>query len=126
VAGFADIVRAGVAVADSLTSTLQKEVLHQSFSEATKDGYLKVTWVGGTFRKALIESVNQQARASQGGRDDGTVVYATTKLTLIRPVFVDPRDRFTLPDGRIGLIVSVNGLVDPDTGRLYLVEVFLG
>lgn len=122
-AGFADLVRSGVALADALTATLQKDVIHQTWSAATKDDYGKVTWAAGTTRKAIIEP-----RIRQVKNDKGEVVISTATLTFPRPVAVDPRDRFTLPDGKVALIASTSGaVVDPDAvnGLGYITQVFL-
>lgn len=120
-AGFADLVRNGVALADSLTATLQEDVVHQTWATATKDDYGKVTWRAGTTRKAIVEPRMRQVK-----NDKGEVVISTATLTFPRPVVVDPRDRFTLPDGRVALIASTSGaVVDPDTGAGYLTQVFL-
>lgn len=124
-AGFADLIRNLVAVADSLTSTLQGTVQHYAWSSATKDSYGKVTWAAATPRQCVIEF---NARVVREDRDQpGNVVTLNgTKLTFPRPVAVDPRDRFTLPGSLSqSLVLDVAGVVDPDTSSVYATEVLL-
>lgn len=123
-AGFADLVRNMVAVADALTATLQATVQHFAWSGATKDAYGKVTWAAATPRQCVVEP---NARLVREDRDQpGNVVTMNgTRLTFPRPVAVDTRDRFQLPSGAMGLILDVEGVTDPGTNAVYATEVFL-
>jgi hypothetical protein len=66
----------------------------------------------------------------------GAEVLQIATVTIIGPVAangaderrepVDPRDRITLPNGFSGPILDVGGVVDPDTGSPYSVQVILG
>ena len=121
-AGFADLVRSMVALADGLTSTLQAPVTHYAYAGATVDDSQKVTWGVGTVRLALVEDVNVIVKNAQG-----QMVNATTKVTFLRPVAVNARDKFILPDGRTAPVARIGGFTDPDAmGRSYLREVWLG
>ena len=121
-AGFADLVRSLVAVADGLTDSLQVAVTHYSYASATKDATQKVTWGSGVSRKALVEDVHTMVRDQQG-----QMVLVTTKVTFLRSFAIDARDRIVLPGGKEAPIARIAGLVDPDgiAGGRYLLEVWL-
>ena len=120
-AGWASLVEKLVNVADKITATLQANVSHYAFSGATVDVYEKVTPGAPVVRACVVESTRRLFRLA-----DGTEVLSRTKLTFPRPVAVDPRDKFVLPDGTTGPILDVVGVVDPVTNALYATEVFLG
>jgi len=120
--GLADIIRGGIAVADSLTDTLQTEVAHYQYSEATVDDTGKVTWGPRHVRKAVVEHARTHQREK-----DGRMVLSDTQLTFPRPFFVDPRDRFVLPDGTgDGPPNRIAGVVDPLTNKRYMTQVWVG
>jgi hypothetical protein len=122
VAGFADLVVSLVAVADSVTGTLQSTVTHYAFSGATVDAYNKPTsWGTGVSRQAVVERSSKLIRLATGD-----TVIASYKVTFPRPVAVDPKDRITLPGSVEGPILSVEGVVNPTTNEVYAVEVFMG
>jgi len=130
-AGFTDIVRAGVAVADSVTATLQAPVEHHAWISEDRRG--EPTFAPLIIRQAIVERKQRLIRAA-----DGRVIAVNTKLTFPRPIEangaadrrepIDPRDKFVLPDGTTGPVLNVEGIVDPDTltGAGYMVEVWLG
>jgi len=129
VAGFADIVRDGIALADELTATLQATVQHEAWTG--QSGYGDATYAAAVDHLALVSK-----RVRERRRADGSIVVTMAKVTFLRPVEangtagrqepVDPRDRITLPDGSTGPIVDAAGLVDPDTGAPYQTSVWLG
>lgn len=128
-AGFADLVRSGVALADSLTTTLQPSVTHEAWTG--NDGEGGYTYATGVSRAALVERKQKMVRSSTGEE-----VMSTHVVTFLRPIAaqgtsgrqepIDPRDRITLPDGTRSSILSINAFIDKDTGRGYLHEVYLG
>lgn len=121
-AGFADLVRDLVVVADGITSSLQANVTHYAFSGATLDAYGKVTSWGAPFvRTAVVERVYKQVRNAEG-----TTREAAYSVTFPRPVAIDPRDRLVLPGSVEGPILNVSGVVNPGTAEVYAVEVLLG
>ena len=124
-AGFADLVRSLVQVADQLTDSLQASVTHYAWASATKDAYGKVTWGAGTARKCVVLegaglTVND-VEAPGGYRTE-----KTTKLIFPRPVAIDMRDKFALPGGREAFVKRIDGVIDPDTSGTYATEVYLG
>jgi hypothetical protein len=121
-AGLADIIRSGIATADSITSTLQADVLHYRYSEATVDDSGKITWGSPHQRKAVVEHARTHQRDKEGRE-----VLSDTQLTFPRPFDVDPRDRFVLPDGTgDGPPNRVAGVVDPVTKKVYMIQIWIG
>ncbi len=128
-AGFADIIRSGVAIADNLTQSLQPNVLHEAF--VGKDGEGGYSYATGVQRAALVERKTKMVRNAQGEE-----VVSTHVVTLLRPVAangspgrrepIDPRDKFTLPDGSKPKILSIQDFTDKDTGSGYFYQVYLG
>jgi hypothetical protein len=116
------LVRSGVALANTLTASLQAVVLVQSWLSQDALGTPGYGPVVAT--RALVEAKTRRLTAV-----DGREVLATTKLTLLEPRTVTTRDRLTLPDGSTPPILAVEGLVDPGAtvpGQPYLVEVWMG
>lgn len=128
--GLDDIVRAGVALADSITTTLQVAVSHEAWTG--QDAFGEATYAAATFPLAIVEQKVSQVRS----RLTGQMIMTKAKVSFLRPIApngaagraepVDTRDRITLPDGFTGPIVAVNSLTDPTTSRGYLTEVYLG
>jgi hypothetical protein len=121
-AGFADLVRDLVGLADGLTNTLQEDVSHYRFVDATTNDYNEIVWGNNPMiMKALVERGVTLRKSVEG---DITSIKAT-KITLLRPTLVDPKDKFVLADGTEGRIVNLKGLDDPDIRQPYLVEIFI-
>jgi hypothetical protein len=127
--GFDDLVRDGIALATTLTSDLQDNVVLSRWTGV--DGYNKPTYADPVTHPALIENKQRQIRLP-----GGEVIQSRTKVTFLHPMTahgaakrkepLDPRDKIVLPDGRTGPILDVKGLIDPSTGFPYMIEVFLG
>jgi hypothetical protein len=121
-AGYADTVRAGVALANAQTATLQVPIGIERWGGQDALGaplYGPLTPV-----RALVEAKTRVVRAT-----DGREVLATTKLTILQPITLSVLDRITLPDGRQPPLISVEGLVDPGAavpGQPYLTEAWCG
>lgn len=126
---FDDLVRSGVALADSLTAPLQGTVTHEAWTATTALG--EKTFAAGVGRKAIIELKTRERQTS-----DGRTILTTAKITFLRPIAahggagrkepIDSRDRLTLPDGSTDPVADVDALIDPDTGRGYYATVYLG
>lgn len=122
-AGFDQLVRTLVGVANNLTASLQANVTLYSYANATVDDSGHITdWGAGALLSALVENVNTLTRNQQG-----ELVLATTKITFLQPVLIDVRDRIVLPDGKSAPIARISGLIDPgSTGpQHYLTDVYL-
>ncbi|HVJ72031.1 MAG TPA: hypothetical protein VM531_11100 [Sphingomicrobium sp.] len=112
-----------VAILDSVTQSLglQSEVVHFHWTSQSDDGVKAFTPAAGTKRKATWD---KRVRIVAGL--NGQQVTSTSSLIFPRPIDVDARDEFTLPDGKLGLIVSLSGFGDPVTKKPFATEVFLG
>jgi hypothetical protein len=112
-----------VKIIDDVTQQLklQSEVVHFHFASQDTNGAKTFAPANGTKRKATWD---KRTRIVAGF--DGQQVTAASSLIFPRPIDVDPRDEFTLPDGKLGLIVSLSGFGDPDTRKPFATEVFLG
>lgn len=127
-AGLADVVRAGVAAAHTITQSLQADVSLARYTG--QDAFGAVTYAAAADYPALVEyKVRLHETAS------GKLVQTRAKVTFLtvippngaanRTEPIDSRDRIVLPDGTTGPIVDVEGLVNPDTERPYLVECWI-
>ena len=126
---FDDLIRTGVALADSLTGSLQATVTHEAWIGSDEFG--KASFATGVGRPAIVERRNRERQMS-----DGRTILTTAKITFLRPIPangatgrkepIDSRDRLTLPDGSTDPVADVEALVDPDTGRGYYAVVYLG
>lgn len=119
-AGFDQLIRDLVGVANNLTASLQGNVTHYLWAESVVDDSGKITWGVGTARPALLEHVNTLTRNQQGD-----LILATTKIMFLEPVLIDVRDRIVLPDGKSAPIARVSGLLDPVSGGPYVTELYL-
>jgi len=127
--GLRDLVASGVALADNLTADLQPTVQHEAWTG--NDGFGGATYATAVPRAALVERKQKQVLNPQGQE-----VLSEHTITLLRPIAangapdrfepIDPRDRFTLPDGTTGPILSIESFTDRVTGAGYFAQVFLG
>lgn len=123
------IVRNAVSLADSLTESLQAEVMHSAWIEA--DAYGEPVFAAAVGRLAIVEERVRERQLSSG-----RVIMSRAKVTFLRPVPpngaagrvepVDTRDLIVLPSGNSWPIIDVAGLVDPTTDLPYFGEILLG
>jgi hypothetical protein len=128
-AGFADLVASALVLADSLTSTLQASVSYEAW--IAKDGFDEPTYAAAVSLPALIERKSKLVIDKEGRE-----VRSEHTITLLRPIPsngaagreepIDPRDKFTIPDGTTGIVAAVETLVNPNTGAGYYQIVSLG
>lgn len=126
---FDDIIRQGVALAHSLTTSLQANVVLHRWSQSS--GFGEAVYAAPITVTALIEQ-KQRLHAMSSGQ----TILTRAKITILTPLAplgasgrtepIDVRDKLILPDGTTGPIVDVEGLVDPDTNRPYLYEIWMG
>lgn len=120
--GLADIVRSGIATANSLTTSLQVPVQHYRYADATIDDTGKVTWGAPIVRMGIIENARKQERQKEG-RD----VSSDVQVTFVSPFDIDTRDKMVLPDGNGDTVINrVAGVFDPLTKRTYMTQVWIG
>lgn len=127
--GVLDILRNGIALADSLTADLQDTVTHEAWTGQDFNG--KPTYAVGITRAAIVE---RKQRLIKG--IDGREVMSTHYVGFIRPISpngaagrqepVDPRDRITLSNGSTGPIVSLDGFMDRAFDRPMYTQIYLG
>jgi hypothetical protein len=116
--GLDALVRSGVAMAKSLTASLQPTVSHAAY--VSRNEYGVPTYATAVDRPALVEVKSRWLR-----RTDGSELVARATVTILENVTVTPLDKIMLPDGSTGPILDVQGLADP-AGGLFYVQVFLG
>jgi hypothetical protein len=117
----ADLVRAGVAMANAITRDggLQVTVQHYPAAAATRDVFGKPAPVAPVTRQALVTYETRVVANATGGT---TVSYA--QLVFLEDVAISERDRLVLGQAT-GPIVKIVQMADP-AGRGFLTEVWLG
>lgn len=127
-----DILRAGVALADSLTKGLQCSVQWEAYTGQGANGR---QYAAPVTLSAIVDFTTRQYVSK-----DGKVSTIAATVTVVGDVLpngavtvpprrepIDPKDRITLPNGFTGPIVSAPGAVmDPSTGRGLIHEIMLG
>lgn len=127
--GLDSLVRAIVATANHVTSTLQCNV---TFYAWISDGdNSEPTYASPITLRAVVD-LRQRRITSSTGED----IIQKARITFVGPVEpngasnrrepIDPRDKIVLPNGYTGPILNVLGPVDPSTGDPYAPEVILG
>lgn len=128
-----EILAAGVAVANSLTSGVQVSCTLEAW--IGQDAYGAATYAQPVTFRAVLDRTQKQIVSATG-----KVIYIMATLTVVgdlaangtstsppRREPIDPRDIITLPDGATGPIVdSPDSVTDPVTGRGFIQQVMLG
>ena len=122
-----NVLRSGVALADSITKPLQGLVSYQR--ETGTDGY-GPTYAAAVSLHAIIDYKAVQVRTKEGVL---TATRATIMLLNIAEVVaatsgagIGNNDVFTLPDGDTGPTLDLSGFVDAGTGHPIATTVMLG
>lgn len=113
------LIRCALTTADAVTAGLQATVGHAAY--LTQDAFGKPTYATAVSRQAVVELTEKPVRTLEGHER-----LSIARITFPRPVAIDLRDRFTLPDGRTAPILTLAGVADPSTGARYATEVALG
>lgn len=117
--GLLDTVRAGVDLANRLTTDLQATVTHKVFVSSGGAGKSVYTDVP---RKALVTRKQRLVRSSSGDMS-----MSQAQVVFLDPgVVVKELDKIVLPDGTSGPILNTDGFVDAGTGKPILTQVYLG
>lgn len=117
-----------VSVANRVTSGLQCSVLCEFWVGQSLSGAPKIE---RQTILALVEKRQQRLRTLTG-EEQTSRHYIVFLQPLSIPVAagranpIDPRDKFVLPDGATGPVLSTTGFVNPDTSQPYLSEIWLG
>ena len=123
-----DVLRAGVAVADSVTKPLQAYVIYHRFLGS--DAYGAPVFAAPVQMKAIVDYVSSQVRTPEGiltvSRASILLIDVKEVLKATDNVGVDNGDRFFLPDGDTGPILDIRGFVDAITGIPVATEVMIG
>ena len=130
--GLADVVRSGVAIANSVTKTLQATVTHKQWI-GPSDGYGTETYLDAVERTALVEFKQKMIKTGSG-----QLVMSRATVTFLEPIPpigagvdgrqepIDSRDIITLPDGTTGPILDISGFVDSGTNAPFFGAVSIG
>ena len=128
-AGFADLVANGVALADRLTGTLQVNVSYEPW--IGQNAFGDYEYGPAQFLPAIVERQSKMVIDLQGQE-----IRAEHVINILRPVSangangrdepIDARDKFTLQDGSTGIIASVETLLNPVTNAGYYHIVSIG
>ena len=123
-----DVLRAGVAVADSVTKPLQALVTYHRFLGS--DAYGAPIFADPVKMKAIVDYVSSQVRSPEGiltvSRASILLIDVKQVLQVTNNLGVDNSDRFFLPDGDTGPILDIRGFVDAKTGIPVATEVMIG
>lgn len=124
-----NIVRNAVAKIDNVTKSLQTTVLLSRWISQTYDG--TPSYAAPLSLQAVVEYKQEQRQSP-----NGQTRVSKAHIVLIRPLDplgaanrsepLDERDLVTLPNMTTGPILETSGVVDPDTGRPYMHEIWLG
>lgn len=126
---FAKIVRDGVALANTLTASLQDSVTYEPW--IASDGFGQHVYGSPQQIPAIIERQSKMIIDLAGQE-----IRAEHVINILRPIPangaagrdepIDARDRFTLADGSTGIIAAVETLVDPAISAGYYHIVSIG
>lgn len=128
-----DIIAKAVAIANTVTTPLQVDVLHYPWVEQNAFGSATHHTPFGepVLRKGIVE---QKVRWRQ--LPNGNMVTTYAHIIFLTPFEaigapnrkepISPLDKFVLPDGSSGPTVDIAGLFNPATNSPYFAEVWLG
>lgn len=128
-AGLADVIKQGIAVARSVTLDLHVTVQHYAWTSQSVDG--TPTYAAAVPRKALVER-KQKLVAGPNGQMVMSEAYIafleeiTPNGATGRVEPIDARDKIVMPDGVTGPILNVGGFFDGGTGVPFYSEIYLG
>ena len=137
--------RNGVAAVDRVSASLQTTITHEAWigasSTSTPSGYPSGGYAGQSPTTALLAppvtlpAIVEWA-AMRVDPKSGAVIQTLAKITIPRAIPAngapgrtepfDDRDKITLPNGQIGPIVAIEGLIDPGTNALLMTEMWIG
>jgi len=119
--GLADLVRAGMALADRVTEGLQATV--QMFVRTGRDSYGRPVYAATGVPVTCILTI--APRFLGPSVDGGSAIVADATLVIPRPLTLTQEDMFTLPSGESMRVLRSTALCDPD-GAAYGVTVYVG
>jgi hypothetical protein len=125
-----DIIALGVQIASSVTDSLKPNVTHEAWIGQNATG--KPSYASPVTLRCIIDD-SQKNITTLGG----SVITVMATLTFLDPITpngtsgrrepIDPRDRFTLPNGFTGKIIDSPGsVINPATGVGFIQQIMLG
>ena len=131
--GLSDILRAGIAIADSVTKDVQASITWRAWTGQNWKG--EDTFADPVTIKAIVDLTRKRRFNA-----DGQEILVIATLTILEPVTpngattvpprqepIDVRDQITLPNGSTGPIIQGPGAVfDPGEERPFINEIYLG
>lgn len=127
----ASIIANGVALAHKITNDggLQASITLEQWTGT--DGFSKDSFAAGIAYPGILEK-KEVLRDTAADQD----LVAEHVITFLCPIAnngatgrhepIDPRDRLTLPDGTSGLILDIQNVQNPETGKGFYQQVTLG
>jgi hypothetical protein len=123
-----DALHAGVAVADTVTKSLQSTVRYQRYGG--EDAYGEKILGSVISMKAIVDWKQKQVRTMAGiltvSRAAVTFLDINALVAATNGDGINDEDIITLPDGTTGPILDMAGFIDPGTGIPIATEVYLG
>ncbi len=127
--GFDTLIRNGIALAKTLTADIRVTCTHEAWTGRNVNA--KPTYAAGVARSGILEQKQVWVKTPTGNQ-----IETRPTFLILEPIAdngastrrepIDPRDRFTLPDGSKAFAVDVAFIVDPSTGDPYAYEITLG
>lgn len=123
-----DVLRTGVAIANSVTKPLQATVIFRRAGVRNAVG--KITFDDPIPMKAIVDWKQKQLRTPEGvlsvSRASITFLDINEMVAATAGAGISDNDKITLPDGTTGPILDMAGFIDAGTGHPIATEVFLG
>lgn len=117
--GLDTILRAGVAILNTATASMQNTVQHSAWTG--QDDYGAPTFATAVPRKCILDNMTRR-RHLPGGEE----ILQKAEMQFLYQITIDPKDRIVLPDGTTAPIMDISGPVDPVPGKPYTTTVILG
>lgn len=128
-----DVVRAGVAVANTVTEPLQAIVQFRHYVSSDGRGapiYNPPVSAPAVQLKAIVDWKQKQLRASDGqlsvSRSSVMFLDINALVAATGGEGVGDHDLIILPDGTTGPIIDMSGFIDAGTGHPVATEVWIG
>jgi len=128
-----DVLRTGVAVADSVTKPLQATVQFRHFVSADGEGartYSPAANLPALSLAAVVDWKQKHLRTATGelsvSRASVLFLNVAALAAATSGQGIDDKDVIVLPDGTTGPILDMTGFIDAVTGHPIATEVFLG
>lgn len=123
-----NILRNGVAIANTVTKPLQATVSYERYVSSDYAG--EKTYAVAVDLRAIVDWKQKQVRTASGilsvSRASVMFIDIVELDAATGGLGISDADRITLPDGTTGPILDMAGFIDAGTGRPLATEVYLG